>query len=149
MLTCVVSVGSTLLISGSMRADKQSAGNGGMDGAISSFRADWLIEEYFDEFFFFSGGVRERIETDVILKTSIISETDKNTLKEYCNGKSRGFNIYFGVKDNKEIIVLHDISGKPYGRLVFENNLSYSYKSVVEKFEELSGEKLTQEFLKV
>lgn len=148
MLTCVVSVGSTLLIQGSVL--NGGAGNDGLDGSISPTKAVWVIDENFDEFYIFSGD-RDMVDMDIVLKTNIISEKDKNALKEYCSGNGRSkkyFNVYMGVKDNRDIVVFHDISSKPYERLVFESNLSYSFKSVVEKFEEMSGEKLTQEFLK-
>lgn len=86
--------------------------------------------------------------SNIILKSNIISETDKDVLRNYeGNGYSNLFyNLYFGAKDGKDMIFLHHL-GKPYDILIFDSNLDYSFQSIIDDFELQSGIALTNEFL--
>ena len=157
MLTCVVSVGSTLLIQGSMKGG-DGMGSNGSPGNVDPGKYTDFAKKEFDTFFAFSGYWLENMHQmghDLnfdILRTDIISESDKDAIREFekANGKSGKnvyyYNIYMGMKDGKDTVVLSRLIA-PYQTFKFESNLQYSFSSVIEKFEEVSGEKLTQDFL--
>ena len=157
MLTCVVSVGSTLLIQGSMKGG-DGMGSNGFPGNVDPGKSPEFIEKEFDELLAFGSwwlenGITftENVKFD-LLGTDIISESDKDAIREFekANGKSGKnvyyYNIYMGMKDGKDTVVLSRLIA-PYQTFKFESNLQYSFSSVLEKFEELSGEELTREFL--
>lgn len=157
MLTCVVSVGSTLLIQGSMKGG-DGMGSNGFPGNVDPGKSPEFIEKEFDELLAFGSwwlenGITftENVKFD-LLGTDIISESDKDAIREFekANGKSGKnvyyYNIYMGMKDGKDTVVLSRLI-VPYQTFKFESNLQYSFSSVLEKFEEVSGGKLTQDFL--
>ena len=86
--------------------------------------------------------------SDLILKSNIISDSDKDVLRNYEKNEYPNlfYNLYFGIKDGKDVVCLHHL-GKPYNIIVFESDLDYSFQSIVEEFELQSGITLSDDFL--
>ncbi|MDE6660310.1 MAG: hypothetical protein K2J93_00615, partial [Anaeroplasmataceae bacterium] len=113
------------------------------------------VTRTFDTFVAYGGyGVTSTlIKKEVWLKCDLISDEDKETLKEYLrsNGKdgfsaNGRFNIYLGVKDGKDIVEFHHMYS-PYKTITFDLKLNYKLESIISEFEQLSGETITKEFL--
>ena len=100
-------------------------------------------------------------DLSIILRSNLISEDDKQKLKNYETEikkiypiHSVMFQIALGIKDGKDIIYLIDRCGYDiklektvYNVFIFNSNLPYSFDTLVNDFEELSGKELTNDFL--
>lgn len=154
MLTCAISVGATVLVMGSTMKTKSTQATidkpiGDIAGNISPAKDSFYTENYFDSFIAFSGGSIEFLHTDELLKTNLIDEESKQEIKAYSDRNTHNpfFNVYLGIKDGKDTVVLTHMDA-PYEVFVYESKLGYSLSDIVNKFEILSGKKLSQEFLK-
>ena len=102
----------------------------------------------------------KRISLDVLLKTNLLKEEDKNVLIEYANdANEKEFNhearflICFGTIEEKDYIFLADMYydetsnwiGYVTTTFYFESNLSYPFSSLADEFEDLAGDSLTNE----
>lgn len=141
---CMISVFSTIMIQKNVSSEYTS-------GDVSPFKlnAEYL-EENFDTFIAFGGGLRGMISIDLLLKSNLINDQDKKVLSEYneaCKGtNNRYYNIYLGVKDGKDVVELHHMS-KPNRIFKFSSNLNYKFELIIQEIEALSDEKLNKEFL--
>ncbi len=95
-------------------------------------------------------------QADTILNSNMISENDKVALKEYLlnqqNEKAGHINyfvVYFGIKDDKDIILLVDVSPINNGAksFYFESNLNYRFESIISDLEQMTNTTITDEFL--
>ncbi len=104
----------------------------------------------FDNFVAFGGSTGGLIGTWVrseeILGSALISKENKDAFNEYAkkNTKNDYYNIYLGVKDGAECVLIECYDGTLFE---FPTTLGYSLSDVVKKFEELSGQEITSEFL--
>lgn len=141
---CLIAIFSTILIQNKMNESSEAPGD------VASFKQERYINETFDRFVAFGGyGVSGKVYIDVLCKSNLITEEDRIILLEYKaahSGSWMYFNIYMGVKNGKDVIELHHIYD-PWETLTFESKLSYPLESIITEFEELSGVKLTKEFL--
>ncbi len=141
---CLISVFLTILI-------QQQLNNDISVGDVSPNKLDEeYLEESFDTFVAFGGGSRNMFSIDLLINSNLIKQEDKKALSDYtasCSGaNNRYYNIYLGVKNGKDIIELHHLS-KPYKIFKFSSNLDYTFDTIIQEIEELSGEKLNKEFL--
>ena len=100
-------------------------------------------------------------DLSVILRSNLINEEDKQELKNYETEIKKTypshnvrFQIALGIKDGKDIIYLIDGCGYDIelektvnSVFIFNSNLSYSFDTLVNDFEELTGKELTNDFL--
>ena len=91
-----------------------------------------------------------KYKSSILYDLDIISEDDIKVLKamDAKNGV-RHINLYFAVKDNKDIIVVSYLE-QPYGEegtLIFDSNLKFSFDDLINEFENHIGETITHEFL--
>lgn len=110
---------------------------------------DERLSIIFDDFFAYgSGKMNTYFTINLLLKSNLIKEEAKEELVTFLNEQdlsNANCKVYLGVKDNVDIVEILTI--KPYKVFTFESNLDYSFKEVIEEFEESSGEKLTKEFV--
>ena len=120
-----------------------------------------IIENNFDTFFAFSGSSNtenSKIEAQEIWLSRLLREEDELILKKtigydrnkFSNWKiaQQHFQIYLGTKDGFDYVYIDRYNNALKEPLVFKSNLSYSFASIIEEFERLSGKEITQEFLK-
>lgn len=95
-------------------------------------------------------------QEETILNSNMISENDKVVLREYLldqQNKKKGhinyFVIYFGIKDNKDIVLIVDVSpvNNSAKSFYFESNLSYSFESIIKDLEQIINTTITDDFL--
>ncbi len=157
-LICIISVFTTIIVKDS--TSSSSTGNINSGNIISDGvppgdiypgkdPREWL-EKNFDNFFAFGpGGPSGLFSFDLIMKTNLISDTDKEILKNYKNENpsSQFFcNIHLGEKNGIDIVTIHQLC-RPYKGFTFNSNLDYSFKDVLESFEEQCQKKIEKEFL--
>ena len=118
-----------------------------------------IISSNFDTFFAFSGGSGSRHSKENayrIWSSSLLSQEDVKTLQKALNhGQEKGqrsairdeMQLYLGTKDGVDYIYIDRYNHSLEQPLVFKSNLPYSFASIIEEFERLSGKDLTQEFL--
>ncbi len=141
-LICIISVFTTIIVKNS--TSSSSTGN------IKSKEVNYgkldveYLEKNFDKFFAFgSGNLGRLIRLDAIRKSNLISDSDKEILKKYGNDVC---NIYLGEKNGIDIVQITQLH-KPYKIFTFNSNLDYSFKDMLEIFEEQSQKKIEKEFL--
>lgn len=81
---------------------------------------------------------------------NLLNDNSKEELKNFLiqnNISDTYCNLYFGIKDNVDIIEVHTLMKPDYPMFTFESNLDYSFKDIIDDFEASSKETLTQEFL--
>ena len=91
-----------------------------------------------------------KLKSSELYDLDIISEEDKVILKamDQKNGV-RYINLYFAVKDNKDVIVISYLE-RPFGEdgmLIFDSNISFSFNGLVDEFEDIIGEDIDYDFL--
>lgn len=141
---CIVSIFSTLIV-------KNRLDNSSLSGDVDPSKLDAeYLEQHFDVFVAFGGGAKKMFPVDLLLNSDLIKEEDKLILSDYNSTSKESnnifYNVYLGVKNGKDIVELHHLS-KPYKTFEFSSNLDYTFESIIYEFEELSGKKLTQDFL--
>ena len=120
---------------------------------INQFKSSYLVKAgYLDTCMAFSSRYSSGTNylcLDKILKTSLLSENDKQTLIDSLEYSitSYYFTYYLGIKDGKDIIIMKDMRNSPYQTYQFDSNFSYDFTSIIEEFEKLSGVYLTLEWL--
>lgn len=144
IIICLISVFTTIIVN----ENKNSASNDVSPGKESI----QFLEENFDDFFAFgAGSPANQFTLDVIINSTLIDEKSKDELLKYKNKyfKERNyqfFNVYLGSKSGKDLVLLYPL-GEPGIMFKFDSNLNYLYKDVIYEFEEVSGCKLTKDFL--
>lgn len=107
---------------------------------------DKILVTMFDVFVSFG----EEMKSEILFNSNIISDDDISKLKQYLNANNKNdnqwFNIHIGIKDGKDVIYVKHLS-RPYNLFMFDSNLDYEFQTIIDKFELLCGETLTQEFL--
>lgn len=144
IIICVVSVLCTIIVKDNMNsiANDVSPGKESIQ----------FLEENFDDFFAFGSGSPANLFTlDVIINSTLIDEKSKDELLKYKNkhfkeSNYQFFNVYLGSKSGKDLVLLYPL-GEPGIMFKFDSNLNYLYKDVIYEFEEVSGCKLTKDFL--
>lgn len=89
--------------------------------------------------------VHDLSSSDILLRDDLLTlhEYDGPVFREM--KKILNVSVYLGIDDGKDYIYIQYLdTGKVFK---FESDLHFSFTSVIEKFEELSGTKLTKEFL--
>ena len=101
-----------------------------------------------------------RFNLNIVLNSNLLKEDDKKVLVEYSEAAKKKapdhdakFVICFGIIEEKDYIFLADIYydetsawvGYVTTTFYFESNLSYSFSSLADEFEELAGDILTNE----
>lgn len=91
-----------------------------------------------------------KLKSSELYDLDIISEEDKVILKamDQKNGV-RYINLYFAVKDNKDVIVISYLE-RPFGEegiLIFDSNISFSFNGLVDEFEDIIDEDIDYDFL--
>ena len=143
---CTISVFTTIMIK-----DGIFTSSGVVDVSPAKLGEKYLVEN-FDSFFAFGSPKPTNMFTiDIIINSNLIDDSDKDILinykKEYRNKRNyEYFNLYLGEKDGNDIVILSPL-GEPMISFTFKSNLNYSFDEVKKEFEEVSGKKLTREFL--
>ena len=123
-------------------------------GKISSL----VPRGYFDKTICFGPEIFDALyKVDVILNSNIINESDKQILKDYCArqneikpGHVNYFNIHFGIREGKDIVLIGDLTSvdkHERGTFNFECNLDYTFESIILELENMTGIQFTDEFL--
>ena len=146
----LITVFSTLLV------DKYLIFNGG-NGMVIPSKFNWVERGYVEKIICFgSEDYFHPYKEELIFNTNIISDADKEIFINYIEEQNKlstddknRFIIYFVIKDGKDIIQIDDINPVNNGSktFYFESNLNYSFDSIVNDFENMTGTKLTDEFL--
>lgn len=128
-------------------------------GDVNPGKISSLVQHgYFDKTICFGPEIfKDLYKVDVILNSNIINESDKQILKEYCakqneikHGHVNYFNIHFGTKEGKDIVLICDLApvDKHMGNTFnFESNLDYTFESILLELENMASIKFTDEFL--
>lgn len=141
-LVCVISIFTTTLVkdaTSSIDAGDINPGKANVE----------YLEKNFDNFFAFGSGSPSGLFTfDMIIKSNLISDIDKEKLINYKNGKtsSEFCNIYLGESNGIDIVHIVELC-EPYKTFTFNSNLDYSFNDVLKMFEEMSQKKIEKEFL--
>lgn len=116
-------------------------------GDINPGKNKDIVAEYFDTFFAFGSGTPSSLfSANMLLNSNILNEEDKSIIRQSKNGINSFFNVYFGVKDDVDIVVLSQLND-PYAVLVFESNFEYSFIDCINEFQQMCGEEITQDYL--
>ena len=127
------------------------------------FKSEKLISKYFDKFvaygpdYKYSGSHPINIGVEVyscessdLIKHNILSSEEITKLLEYENNseytKTKKYGFYFGTKDGNDIILIK-CHYYPYDEFIYEANLNFSFSDIIDEFEQMVGEKITDEFL--
>ena len=142
---------------------------------ITPGKSTYLIEDTFDKFFAYGprpiddetylpkhpfSSILEKPEYllsyDILLKMNMFDDEGISKIKDerskylwhrfIYNDGSFLFNLYMGIKDGKDIILLRNQS-HPTDELVFESIYNYSFSDIINRFEDMINEKLSDEFL--
>ena len=92
----------------------------------------------------------KKYKSSILYNMNILSNDDIEALKEYdLENGVRYINLYFGVKDDKDIIVISYLekSNDTYGTLIFDSNLGFKFDDLKEEFEDIIDENITIDFL--
>ena len=91
-----------------------------------------------------------KYKSSILYDLDLISTDDIKTLRDMdAKNGIRHINLYFAVKDNKDIIVVSYLE-QPYGdegTLIFDSNLKFKFDDLIKEFEGYIGESLTRDFL--
>lgn len=83
--------------------------------------------------------------SDILLRDDMLTLLDYDTPISIKMNKILDVSVYLGIDDGKDYIYVQYLdTGKVFK---FESDLYFSFTSVIEKFEELSGTELSKEFL--
>lgn len=146
-IICIISVMTTMLV-----LNHNISNNGAiLEGGVSPCKIDKkYLNEKFDQFIAFgSESSKQMFNIDLLLKSNLIDDEAKSELIEFAkpyDSKSIYFNIYLGIKNGIDIVELH-LLVSPYNLFAFKSNLAYSYESILNEFELMCGEKLSDDFL--
>lgn len=102
------------------------------------------LDENFDVYFAFCESTKQIYTLEVFLNSNLLSKEDK---KVFADQKNTYFDLNLGIKDGVDIVEITRLGYSPYV-YQFKSNLNYSFESIIKEFEEMSGQKLTEEFLK-
>lgn len=163
LIICIISITSTLLIYKKM--EQANVIKRPRDVFLEEhlfFHLQWIGKSpVFDSYIAIGPEVgSDRISLDVLLKTNLLKEEDKNALIEYENSAKEKeanhearFLICFGIIEEKDYIFLADIyydettvwNSYVATTFYFESNLPYSFSSLSNEFEQLAGDVLTND----
>ena len=116
-------------------------------GDVNPGKDKYIATEYFDSFYAFGSGSPSALySSDVLLKSNILSDESKDILRQSENVEDSFYNVYFGIKDGVDCVVLSQLNA-PYAILVFESNFDYSFTECINEFQEMCGKEITQDFL--
>ena len=117
-------------------------------GDINPRKDKNIVNDYFDEFFAFgSDSPTSLYSIDVLLNSNVLSEKNKTILSQSENSMTSYYNLYFGIKEGVDRVILTQLSD-PYEILIFQSNFDYSFSECINEFEQMSGQEITQDYLK-
>ena len=134
----------------------------GKDPGLVTQNADSNDDTIFDQIIAFGPEASTgSFGIDVILKSNLLKEEDKETLKEYQEDTKKtspnheiAFQVCLGIKDGKDYVYLIDYCGydkkldkEVINTFLFESNLSYSFNTIVTSFEKENVIELSNAFL--
>jgi hypothetical protein len=116
-----------------------------------------LIQEgYMDQVIAFGPtDYRQLFTIEQIINAQLLRESEVLEVKNYYASqepkwyifqRTTYFNIHMGIKDQQDIIIITHLF-KPYRMFIIESPLNYTFRSIVEEFETLSGQTLSEDFL--
>lgn len=161
LLICIISVATTtlffnLLSNNNQKKPIENKNNGQTDKPIAfdvdpgKIAQSLVNTNYIDYCVAFGVDGIEKIKSSELYDLDIISEEDKVVLKEMDQKNGvRYINLYFAVKDNKDIIVISYLE-RPFGEdgiLIFDSNIDFAFNELVNEFEDIIGESIDYNFL--
>lgn len=145
LITVVVSVNVT-------KATYSDSNKNSTESYIGDKLSDEKYREIFDTFVAFGNEkVGRYYGNNVLLNLDLISTKDKEVLIKYFEENESTVNdkytIHLGIKEGKDIVYIESKNNNEI-YFIFNSNLDYSFESVINNFEVMCNQELTQDILK-
>lgn len=127
--------------------EESEVDNSHLLGDINPGKNKNIATEYFDVFYAFgSGSPTSLYSLDILLNSNMLSDESKNILRQSENSSNSFYNVYLGVKEGVDCVVLSQLN-EPYSILVFESSFDYSFSDCINEFQKMCCNEITQDYL--